>query len=205
MALKYYDILSIQDAQQYIDESPKSAAKMKKRLRDTMRKRMKVMEKHGLQRTEGYRMMELAMRESLGKLSAFNLSRMTSVLGSKKTSYTGFMEIQKKAMESINLEFGTWKENPKTGEQELEKPFIVSIAELDDFYDLMTWFKDNVANYVYSKAVKAQLENVWSTMKDRGQSWNDVKTFLESEKEKYYDSGEEPDIDSIISDYVKKG
>ncbi len=203
MALKLYETMSLQDADAYIMNSPKSAARMKKRLRDTMRRRMRVLEKHGLEKTQGYRWMELAMRDSLGPVTAEALSRMTNILGSARTSYTGWLGIQKKALETINLEFGTWKENPKTGEQELDKPFINDVSELEEFYDMLDWFKENVVGFAYRKKQNQQVQDVRATMQERGETWSDVKTWLEKEKEKAFDANEEPDIDEIIKRYIK--
>ena len=202
MALKLYETLSLQDAEAYIEQSPKSASKMKKRLRDTMRRRMQTLAKHGLQETEGYRWMESAMRDSLGPVNAFMLSRMTNILGSQRTSYTGFVQIQKRALESLNLEFGTWTENQKTGEQELSEPFITDWRELGAFYDLLHWYKDNVVGFAYSAKQKGQIEDMWAVMRERGLTWADTREWLEREKERYYDSGEQPDIDSIIKSYL---
>ena len=205
MAMKLWETLNLQDAELYIEENPAGAARLKKRLRDTIRKRMKTLEKHGMAATEGYRWMEIAMRESLGMVSAYSLSRMTNILGSKRTSYTGITEMRKKAVETINLEFGEWVENPKTGEQILRKPFLESADDVEGFFDLMHWYKENVVGFAYSKQQKAQIENVWATMKSRGESWKEVKTYLETQKEMYYDGGEEPDIDEIIKSYLKEG
>lgn len=203
MALKLYETMSLQDADAYIMNSPKSAARMKKRLRDTMRRRMRVLEKHGLEKTQGYRWMELAMRDSLGPVTAEALSRMTNILGSARTSYTGWLGIQKKALDTINLEFGVWKENPKTKLQELVKPFINSLAELPEFYDMLDWFKENVIGFAYRKKELNQIQDVRAKMQERGETWQDVKLWLEQEKERVFDAKEEPDIDAIIKQYLE--
>ena len=203
--LKLYETLSLEDAAIMIDESPKSASKLKKRLRDTMRKRMKTLERHGLKNTEGYRWMELAMRESLGPVNPMTLSRMTNILGSRRTSVTGLREIWKKAIETINLEFGLWKKNPKTGEQILASPFIKNVDEFAEFSDLMQWYRDNVQDFRYTEQQKEQLEQVWKKAKSNNQSWREVKQYLEEQKEKYYDRGEQPDLESIINKYVGRG
>ena len=203
MAVKQYDLLSVEDIDAMLEANASSVSRLKKRMRDTIRSRMQVFEKRGLKDTEGYRKLEQAMRLSLGKTTSFKVSYLSYVLGSKSASYTGYIEARKKAVESINLEFGTWEVNPKTGRQELVKSFLQSDSDVSDFFDLLHWMKDNVEGFAYRKKQKEALENMYQTMKSRGETWKETRLFLEGMKERYYDAGEEPDIDAIINTYLK--
>lgn len=174
---KTYEAMTVRQAAWKIEEDEASAKRLFKRYVDTAKKRASTFERKGMTSSYGYQRLHASLEEAKHGFSAESLSHISFTLASAHTSYQRQREINKKTVETLNVEFGEWNDDGK-----LVKPFI-TLDQLDEFGQLMDLLKS--VQTIYSSEQQARMSSEYiQTIAEKGLDWETEKLKLISAMDK---------------------
>ena len=159
-----------QEAREYQQINPKGFQKSFESYKRSLKSRIKTFEKHGRGSSSSAEKLREALYDvenaytTAEKTSAF--SKASFVLTSARGSYSRSRAVDKKIVQSLNEQFGTYDE--KTGKI---KPFI-KLSELDEFGRMMEAAKEMSLDKIYGSSQIVQvIREVMDETKGTGESW----------------------------------
>ena len=194
---KTYQGMTVRQAAFSIEENEQSAKRLFKRYLDTAKKRAKTFEKKGLTSRKGYQRLIESINEAREGFSAEALSHLSFTLASGYTSYQRQKEITKKAIDTMNAQWGKWEKN-KYGISVLVEPFITA-SQYEDFVDLLDLLND-LQIAIYTEQTVFEAKELIDTMSQKNAKWADVK----QELIQAVDNASTSKSTFSFSDYVKK-
>ena len=169
---KTYEGLTVRQAAWKIEEDEASAKRLFKRYVDVARKRAKTFERKGLTSRKGYKRLIESINEAREGFSAESLSHLSFTLASGHTSYQKQKEITKKAIDTMNAQWGKWEKN-KYGEPVLVEPFITE-KQYEDFIDLLDLLNE-LQIAIYTEQTVLEAKDLINTLSQKQVKWSDVK------------------------------
>lgn len=159
MAIKQYNAMSLKEAMEFSESSPDLYKSLYKRYTDTIRRRIKVFEKHDYTSRSGYdRLRQALLYSKTNSPEAF--SYMSYTLASKRSSYSGQKELERQTLETLREHFG--------------KDFI-SDSDLEDFGKIMQQFRNEHAGLLYGSDQDARLAmEILQESKEKHVSWREI-------------------------------
>ena len=158
------------ESREYQQINPKGFQKSFESYKQLLKSRIKTFEKHGRGSSASAEKLREALYDienaytTAEKTSAF--SKASLVMTSARGSYTRSRSVDKKIVESLNEQFGTYDE--KTGRI---KPFI-TMAELDEFGSMMDAAKEMSLDKIYGSSQIVQIvREIMNESKGTGASW----------------------------------
>ena len=158
------------EAREYQQINPKGFSQSFESYKQALKSRIKTFEKHGRGSSASAEKLREALYDienaytTAEKTSAF--SRASFVLTSARGSYSRSREVDKKIVQSLNEQFGTYDE--KTGKT---IPFI-KLSELDEFGKMMDAAKEMSLDKIYGSAQIVQIvREIMNESKGTGESW----------------------------------
>ena len=183
MAVKSAEYMSVESAENFILQHEKSAKNLYNRYLRDIKARKLTFEAHNERSSTGYQRLSNAVEISKKGFSAESLSYLAYTLASKQTSYSDFLSLRKKTLETLNAQFSEYKIN-KEGELKIAKKFLKNYKELQEFTDFMELVREQHLDKMFSSY--QLINNIAVMIKESGkkETWADFKKRFENSSDR---------------------